>query len=97
LRRKPRRGGRFRLDGGPRNRLVFKDYRDSQDRTSMGELRFGLIGSGFMGQVHADAIRRAGLLYPDLPVCPVLAMLADRDEPTASRAASRFGFQRSTG
>jgi predicted dehydrogenase len=63
----------------------------------MGELRIGLIGSGFMGQAHADAIRRAGLLYPNLPARPVLAMLADRDEPTASRAASRFGFARSTG
>ena len=62
----------------------------------MSELRIGLIGSGFMGQAHADAYRRAALLYPHLPR-PVLAMLADRDEPTAARAKSRFGFARSTG
>ena len=60
------------------------------------ELKIGLIGSGFMGQAHADAFRRAALLYPHLPR-PVLAMLADRDQPTAERAAARFGFARSTG
>lgn len=63
----------------------------------MSDLRIGLIGSGFMGQAHADAFRRAALLYPKLPARPVLAMLADRDEPTAATAAARFGFQRSTG
>ncbi|MCR4282118.1 MAG: Gfo/Idh/MocA family oxidoreductase [Bauldia sp.] len=63
----------------------------------MSDLRIGLIGSGFMGQAHADAFRRAALLYPKLPARPVLAMLADRDEPTAAAAAARFGFQRSTG
>ena len=49
-----------------------------------------------MGQAHADAYRRAGLLYPKLPR-PVLALLADRDEPTAAAAAARLGFARSTG
>ena len=63
----------------------------------MSELRIGLIGSGFMGQAHADAIRRAALLYPGLERRPVLAMLADRDEPTAKAAAERFGIPRWTG
>jgi predicted dehydrogenase len=49
-----------------------------------------------MGQAHADAYRRAALLYPQLAK-PVLAMLADRDEPTAASAAARFGFASSTG
>lgn len=62
----------------------------------MKEIRIGLIGSGFMGQAHADAYRRAALLYPALPR-PVLSLLADRDEPTAQAAAARFGFARSTG
>lgn len=50
-----------------------------------------------MGQAHADAIRRAALLYPGLEARPVLAMIADRDEPTAKAAAARFGFARSSG
>lgn len=28
-------------------------------------LNIGLIGSGFMGQAHADAYRRAAMFYPD--------------------------------
>ena len=35
-------------------------------------LNIGLIGSGFMGQAHADAYRRAGALYRDLPATPRL-------------------------
>jgi predicted dehydrogenase len=60
-------------------------------------LNIGLIGSGFMGRTHADAFRRAALLDRSLPVLPRLYMLADRDEETASKAASAYGFEKSTG
>jgi len=54
-------------------------------------LNIGLIGSGFMGQAHADAIRRAALLYPDLPKTPVLYAIADQNQALAEQAATRFG------
>ncbi|NLS07377.1 Gfo/Idh/MocA family oxidoreductase [Rhizobium sp. P32RR-XVIII] len=60
-------------------------------------LSIGLIGSGFMGQAHADAYRRAGLLYRDLAAVPHLYMLADATVELAAAAAARFGFQKSTG
>ena len=60
-------------------------------------LNIGLIGSGFMGQAHADAFRRAGMLYRDLPAVPHLYMLADATPDLAADAAARFGFERSTG
>lgn len=60
-------------------------------------LNIGLIGSGFMGQAHADAFHRAAMLYPNLPLRPHLAMLADADATLAERAARRLGFARSTG
>ena len=41
-----------------------------------------------MGQAHVDAMRRAALLYPQLPARPVLTMLADRDAATARRRPS---------
>src|SRR6478672_5857345 len=44
-------------------------------------LNIGLIGSGFMGQAHADAYRRAGNLYKDL----------------AERARRRLGFEKAYG
>lgn len=60
-------------------------------------LNIGLIGSGFMGQAHADAFRRAEMLYPDLPAKPRLYMLADATQELADWAAARFGFEKSTG
>lgn len=60
-------------------------------------LNIGLIGSGFMGQAHADAFRRAAMLYPDLPAAPHLYLLADATDALAEAAAARFGFEKSTG
>lgn len=60
-------------------------------------LNIGLIGSGFMGQAHADAFARAALLYRDLPAVPHLYMLADASPELAASAAARFGFKKSTG
>ncbi len=60
-------------------------------------LNIGLIGSGFMGQAHADAYRRAALLYPDLPAQPRLYMLADASDDLARASAGRLGFERHTG
>jgi len=59
-------------------------------------LNIGLIGSGFMGQAHADAFRRAALLYRNLPATPVLHTLADATPELAQSAAARFGFAKST-
>lgn len=63
---------------------------------SKKKLNVGLIGSGFMGQAHADAWRRAALLYRDLPLQPVLHTLADATPALAQDAAQRFGFQQGT-
>ncbi|MBK5016758.1 Gfo/Idh/MocA family protein [Pantoea sp. S62] len=60
------------------------------------KLNVGLIGSGFMGQAHADAWRRAGLLYRNLPMEPVLHTLADATPELAAEAARRFGFHQGT-
>lgn len=64
---------------------------------SKPRLNIGLIGSGFMGQAHADAFRRAALLYPNLPLVPHLYGLADATDELAAKAASRFGFETFTG
>ncbi|NSY40426.1 Gfo/Idh/MocA family protein [Leisingera sp. ANG59] len=59
-------------------------------------LNIGLIGSGFMGQAHADAFTRAAMLFPDLPARPVLHTLADATKEMARTAAARLGFARHT-
>ena len=59
-------------------------------------LRVGLIGSGFMGRSHAHAFRAAPGVF-DLPLTPVLELLADVDDAIADNAAKTLGFARSTG
>ncbi len=60
-------------------------------------LNIGLIGTGFMGQVHADAFRRARVLYEDLPLRPCLYAVADMTEELANRARKRFDFEKAYG
>ncbi|MGA8659715.1 MAG: Gfo/Idh/MocA family oxidoreductase [Chthoniobacterales bacterium] len=60
-------------------------------------LNMGLIGSGFMGQIHADAYRRAGILYRNLPRTPALYAIADKNEELAEGARRRLGFQKAYG
>jgi len=60
-------------------------------------LNVGLIGSGFMGQAHADAYRRAGVLYRDLPRIPVLYAVADQNDALAEEARRKLGFVKAYG
>src|SRR5215469_7350895 len=60
-------------------------------------LNIGLIGSGFMGQTHADAYRRAGILYRNLPRQPELYAIADQNEALAEKARARLGFAKAYG
>jgi predicted dehydrogenase len=60
-------------------------------------LNIGLVGSGFMGQAHADAYRRAGILYRNLPRTPILYAIADQNDALAEQARSRLGFTKAYG
>jgi len=59
-------------------------------------IRIGLVGSGFMGRTHALGFRSVGAVF-DLPLEPVLELLADATEDLAATAAARYGFARSSG
>ncbi|WP_110649056.1 Gfo/Idh/MocA family protein [Salinicola peritrichatus] len=60
-------------------------------------LNIGLIGSGFMGQAHADAYHRVRLLYRDLPLTLRLYAIADQGETAAEAARERLGFEKGYG
>lgn len=66
------------------------------DPKSRANIRIGLIGSGFMGKTHALGFRAVGAVF-EMPVEPVLEMLADVDADAAAVAARKLGFTRSTG
>ncbi|MDI2091835.1 Gfo/Idh/MocA family protein [Commensalibacter oyaizuii] len=59
-------------------------------------LNIGLIGSGFMGQAHADAYRRAALLYKDIKTIPFLHSFVDATPELALEGKKRFGFAHAT-
>jgi predicted dehydrogenase len=59
-------------------------------------LRIGLVGSGFMGKSHSLAYRAVGGIF-NMPVQPVLELLADVTSDAAAAAARDLGFARSTG
>jgi predicted dehydrogenase len=55
----------------------------------MIKIQTALIGTGFMGKVHAEAIRRLGNVE--------IAAVASIDEPTARKFADSIGVERATG
>ena len=56
-------------------------------------LSVGMLGYGFMGEAHANALCTLPTFFPDAPAVS-LDVLVGRDEDAASEAASRFGFDR---
>jgi predicted dehydrogenase len=59
-------------------------------------LGVGVVGLGWMGQVHARAHLRVPHHFPELPLRPVLVAAADPEPGRAAAAAARYGFARST-
>ncbi|QNT78476.1 Gfo/Idh/MocA family protein [Entomobacter blattae] len=59
-------------------------------------LGVGVIGSGFMGKIHAWAFGSVGRIFA-LQQKPVLSMMADISAAAAARAANQLSFERSTG
>jgi predicted dehydrogenase len=56
-------------------------------------LRVGIVGLGWMGQVHARAYLRLPQHYLDLPRSPVLVAVADNaPDDRLARAAAAYGF-----
>lgn len=55
-----------------------------------------VAGFGWMGRVHTQAYIRVLHHFPDLPVAPVLAAVADEVPGRAAEAAAQFGFATAT-
>ena len=56
-------------------------------------LRIGLIGFGWMGQSHSRAYRSIPVYFPDTPVRPVLAAVAEPRRERVERAMDDFGYE----
>lgn len=53
----------------------------------------GVIGAGWLGDVHARAWGRLGHHYPDLPVAPRFVAVADSVDGARANAVRRHGFE----
>ena len=56
----------------------------------------GVIGMGWMGQVHSRAYRQVPLRFPDASIEPRLVMCADEVPVRAEQAGKALGFEQST-
>ena len=60
------------------------------------KIGIGVIGMGWMGQVHSRAYRQVPLRFPDAGIEPRLVMCADEVPARAGQAGKALGFERST-
>ena len=56
----------------------------------------GVIGMGWMGEVHSRSYRAQSDRFPDAPFRPRLVVCADAMEERARAAQARFGFEKAT-
>lgn len=59
-------------------------------------LGIGVIGMGWMGQVHSRSYRHAPLRFPDLALTPRLIICSDNVQARAEAAQQTLGFEQST-
>lgn len=63
----------------------------------MKQINVGLIGGGFMGKAHSLAYSAVPMFFWPTEVMPVKHTVAEFNEKMAEEAATRFGFENSTG
>jgi len=61
----------------------------------MTQIGIGIIGTGYMGKLHAVAMQSVGAVF-DTPLRPVCEMLCATTDAGAAEKARAFGFRRST-
>jgi predicted dehydrogenase len=54
---------------------------------------FGLLGYGFMGKAHSNALRTIPYIFWDAPARPALVAIAGRTEAGVREAATRYGYE----
>jgi predicted dehydrogenase len=62
----------------------------------MKTLGIGLLGAGWMGDLHTAAYKRVRDHYPDIGVQPRLVMVADQNADRARDAKERHGYESAT-
>jgi predicted dehydrogenase len=66
------------------------------DETTAAPLRVGMVGYAFMGAAHSQAWRTAPRFF-DLPLTPVMQVVAGRDQAAVKAAADLLGWRDTAG
>jgi levoglucosan dehydrogenase len=66
-------------------------------QSSPRRINVGLVGAGFMGKAHSLAYAAMPMFFWPPPAFPHRRLLAELDPAVAREAATRFGFESSTG
>ncbi len=62
----------------------------------MKQIGIGLLGAGWMGDLHTVGYQQAPYHYPDLGVEPRLVIAADQSPDRAEAASARLGYEQAT-
>lgn len=62
----------------------------------MNQIGIGLLGAGWMGDLHSMAYKQVLQHYPDLGIEPRLVIVADQSAQRAKRAKELFGYEHFT-
>ena len=56
------------------------------------EVRFALVGAGFIGRIHGLALQAVNRVFGNAPLTAVASVLVDADAALAERQARQLGF-----
>ena len=59
----------------------------------MNKIRFGILGSGFMGRTHTNGYKRVGDFFPELEYRPELTAVCSRTKEKVQAFADQWGYQ----
>ena len=59
---------------------------------AVNEVRFALVGAGFIGRIHGLALQAVNRVFGDQPAKAVATVLVDTDAALAERQAGQLGF-----
>jgi predicted dehydrogenase len=87
------RGGHAASRGGEMAGVHDGKWRPVDDRPEIPRIGIGMLGYGFMGRIHTNALQRIPAFVSPPPAIPVLHSVCGRREDNVAAFARRHGFE----
>ena len=72
----------------------FTTMGDAQSDTKAQEIGVGILGYGFMGKAHTNALKKIPYMVYPPPAIPRLVAMCGRDREAVAAAARRYGYEK---